>query len=35
MHQFILLALGLVGSLYSTRRIAHRSYLTPPADAPP
>ena len=27
--QFILLALGLVGSLYTVRRIAHRRYLTP------
>ena len=35
MHQFILLALGLVGSLYSTRQIAHRSYLTPPATLYP
>ncbi len=27
--QFILLALGLAGSLYTARRIAHRRYLTP------
>lgn len=27
--QFILLAAGLVGSLYAVRRIAHRRYLNP------
>jgi len=27
--QFVLLALGLAGSLYTARRIAHRRYLTP------
>jgi hypothetical protein len=27
--QFALLALGLAGSLYTARRIAHRRYLTP------
>jgi ferredoxin len=29
MMQFALLALGLVGSFYTVRRIAHRRYLTP------
>lgn len=29
MRQLILLALGLAGSLYTARRIAHRRYLTP------
>ena len=29
MLQFALLALGLAGSLYTARRIAHRRYLTP------
>jgi hypothetical protein len=27
--QFTILALGLAGSLYTVRRIAHRRYLTP------
>jgi hypothetical protein len=27
--QYLLLALGLAGSLYTARRIAHRRYLTP------
>ncbi len=27
--QFALLAVGLAGSLYTARRIAHRRYLTP------
>ena len=33
--QFTLLAAGVAGSLYTARRIAHRRYRTPPADARP